>query len=158
MTNDTTDQLATSRTIAAPPDRVFALLADPSRHGAIDGTGWVGAARTTAVLSGVGEVFEMDMFHENVGGAYVMRNEVTVFEPPSAIGWLPIGRGPDGQWGPGGWTWRYDLTPSGSGTAVTLTYDWSQVPEFLRNEIPFPPFPVSHLENSLANLERLASS
>ena len=42
-----------------------------------------------------------------------------------------------------------------SGTAVTLTYDWSDVSPHHR-DIEFPPFPVSHVENSLANLAALA--
>ena len=49
------------------------------------------------------------------------------------------------------------FAPSGTiRTEVTLTYDWSNVPAELREHIPFPPFPVSHLENSLANLAQLA--
>ena len=45
-----------------------------------------------------------------------------------------------------------------SRTEVTLTYDWSAVPPSLREHIPFPPFPIDHLEQSLANLARLANS
>ncbi len=40
---------------------------------------------------------------------------------------------------------------------MRLTYDWSAVPAELRQHITFPPFPTSHLENSLANLGKLAS-
>ena len=57
----------------------------------------------------------------------------------------------------GGWTWRYDLEPVGAEqTLVTLTYDWSNAITEMRQQIEFPPFPVSHLENSLANLAKLA--
>lgn len=53
---------------------------------------------------------------------------------------------------------RYDLDGAEPGqTRVRLTYDWSAVPAELRQHITFPPFPTSHLENSLANLGRLAS-
>lgn len=41
-------------------------------------------------------------------------------------------------------------------TRVTLTYDWSAVPAQWRQHIEFPPFPTSHLNNSLANLAKLA--
>lgn len=157
MTTETTEQLATTRTITASAEDIFAVLADPGQHGAIDGTGWVGAQRSAGTLHAVGDVFEMDMYHVNAGGAYVMRNQVIALTAPRTIGWLPIGQGPDGQWAPGGWIWRYDLEPVEGGTQVTLTYDWSQVPQFLRDQIPFPPFPISHLENSLANLERLVT-
>ena len=55
-----------------------------------------------------------------------------------------------------GWIWRYDLTPAGpSETTVTLTYDWSAVPDPIREHIGFPPFPPEHLSNSLAHLAEL---
>ncbi|PRC49034.1 polyketide cyclase, partial [Mycobacterium sp. ITM-2017-0098] len=38
------------------------------------------------------------------------------------------------------------------------TYDWSAVPATMREFIQFPPFPVEHLENSLTNLAKLATS
>jgi hypothetical protein len=48
----------------------------------------------------------------------------------------------DGQLEFGGWIWRYDLAPLGpSETEVTLTDDWSAVPQFIRARgIQFPPF------------------
>jgi hypothetical protein len=56
----------------------------------------------------------------------------------------------------GGWTWRYDLVPIAAGrTEITLTYDWSNVSPH-HQDIEFPPFPRSHLENSLRNLAELA--
>jgi membrane protein implicated in regulation of membrane protease activity len=58
----------------------------------------------------------------------------------------------------GGWTWRYDLTPVGpANTTVTLSYDWSAVPDSLREHIGFPPFPPEHLDNSLAHLAELVT-
>jgi len=57
----------------------------------------------------------------------------------------------------GGWSWRYDLKPVGSAqTQVTLTYDWSRVPSYLREHIEFPPFDAQHLDNSLKHLAELA--
>jgi hypothetical protein len=47
---------------------------------------------------------------------------------------------------------RYDLAPLGrSPTDVTLTYDWSAVPQSIREHIQFPPFGPEHLPNSLHN-------
>lgn len=58
----------------------------------------------------------------------------------------------------GGWVWRYDLEPAGPGrTRVTLTYDWSAVPDRIREYLRFPPFPPDHLSNSLAHLAGLAT-
>ena len=58
----------------------------------------------------------------------------------------------------GGWIWRYDLASLGpSETEVTLTYDWSAVPEYIREYIHFPPFGPEHLTNSLHHLAELAA-
>lgn len=35
------ETMAAPRTIAVPPERIFAILTDPSEHASIDGTGWV---------------------------------------------------------------------------------------------------------------------
>ena len=58
----------------------------------------------------------------------------------------------------GGWIWRYDLAPLGpSETEVTLTYDWSAVPQFRREYIQFPSFGPEYLANSLHHLAELAA-
>ena len=79
-------------------------------------------------------------------------------------GWVqePVDRAPlaeVGQMEFGGWLWRYDLAPLGpSGTDVTLTYDWSAVPRYIRDRgITFPPFGPEHLTNSLHHLAELAA-
>ena len=65
----------------------------------------------------------------------------------------------DGRLRFGGWVWRYDLAPTGPPeTKVTLSYDWSAVPGFLRQHIGFPPFPPDHLGKSLAHLAGLAAA
>jgi hypothetical protein len=78
--------------------------------------------------------------------------------PPSTISWEPGYDAGDGTLRFGGWTWRYDLTPVGpANTTVTLSYDWSAVPDSLREHIGFPPFPPEHLDNSLAHLAELVT-
>ena len=42
---DSGDVETVERTIPAPPEAIFALLADPSRHHEIDGSGSVKAAK-----------------------------------------------------------------------------------------------------------------
>ena len=42
-------------------------------------------------------------------------------------------------------------------TTVTLSYDWSEVPDSIREHIGFPPFPREHLGNSLAHLAELVA-
>jgi hypothetical protein len=145
-------------TIQAPADVVFDVLADPSSHAAIDGTGWVRESLDGKPLAETGQVFRMAMYHENHPDKnYEIANRVEVFDPPNSVAWQP-GRGrDDADLDFGGWIWRYDLTSVGTAeTEVTLTYDWSGVPSYTREHIGFPPFDVSHLDNSLKHLAALA--
>lgn len=147
-------------TINAPAETVFAVLADPATHQAIDGTGWVRESLDGKALAETGQIFRMAMYHDNYGGMhYEMANRVEVFEPPRAIAWLPGQGDDDANIEFGGWIWRYDLKPLGDDrTEVTLTYDWSAVPPTLRKEIEFPPFDRQHLDNSLKHLAELAQA
>ena len=159
---DTVDQenVSATLTVAVPAARVFALLADPTTHSAIDGTGWVQESADRAPLTEVGQIFRMDMYHAgHSNGDYQTVNKVQVLEPPRAIGWLTGHDKGDGHLEFGGWIWRYDLASLGpSETEVTLTYDWSAVPQFIRERgIQFPPFGPEHLTNSLHHLAELAA-
>jgi len=150
--------------VDAPAEAVFDVLADPSTHQAIDGTGWVREPLDGERLTAVGQIFRVAMYHDNHPEKhYEMANRVEVVDPPRAIAWQP-GQGPDERGflmgGTerrfGGWIWRYDLEPAAPGrTRVTLTYDWSGVPP-QRSDIEFPPFEPQHLDNSLKNLAALA--
>jgi uncharacterized protein YndB with AHSA1/START domain len=155
----TQEQINAAVTVNAPVETVFDVLADPTTHQAIDGTGWVRESLDGKRLSGTGQVFRMAMYHENYGGMhYEMANRVEVFEPPRAIAWLPGQGDDDAALEFGGWFWRYDLTPvTPSQTEVKLTYDWSAVPSDIREHIGFPPFDVSHLDNSLKHLAELVA-
>jgi hypothetical protein len=99
-------------TVNAPVDVVFDVLADPSTHKAIDGTGWVRQPLDGKRLTETGQIFRMAMYHENHPDKdYEMANRVEVFDPPRAIAWQP-GQGPDdANLEFGGWFWRYDLSP-----------------------------------------------
>jgi uncharacterized protein YndB with AHSA1/START domain len=155
------DETVSATTIInAPAEAIFAVLADPAKHAAIDGTGWVREAFDSQPLTAVGQVFRMGMYHANhPDGTYQMANRVQVFDPPRAISWEPGQDASDGDLRFGGWVWRYDLAPAGpSGTKVTLSYDWSAVPSLLRQHIGFPPFPQDHLGNSLAHLADLVTA
>jgi hypothetical protein len=155
-----TEQLTASTTIAAAPEAVFAVLADPSSHPGIDGTGWVAEALDGAPITTAGQVFRMAMYHENHPDKdYTMANRVEVFDEPRAIMWRPGQESPEtGELSFGGWTWRYDLERAGSSpTAVTLTYDWSEAPPEVRDHIQFPPFGRDHLDNSLQHLSDLVT-
>ncbi len=152
------ETISTSITIKASADAVFAVLADPETHAAIDGTGWVRDPLDHQALKGSGQVFRMAMYHPNhPNGNYEMANRVQVFDPPHAISWEPGYDPGDGNLRFGGWIWRYDLVSLGpSETEVTLSYDWSAVSEDVRATGPqFPPFAPDHLDNSLLRLHDL---
>jgi hypothetical protein len=153
------DRVSATRIIDAPAEVIFAVLADPAAHAAIDGTGWVRESLDSKPLTAAGQIFRMSMYHPNHPDRnYQMDNRVQVFDPPSAISWEPGYDAGDGLRF-GGWTWRYDLRPTGvSNTTVTLSYDWSAVPDSIREHISFPPFRPAHLDDSLAHLAELVDS
>jgi hypothetical protein len=146
------------RTIHAPPEAVYAILANPATHATIDGTGWVVESLDNAPLIAVGQLFRMGMFHAgHPDGRYEIVNRVEVLERRSAIAWKPGYNADDGAVHFGGWIWRYDLAATEDGdTVVTLTYDWSATSQSVRERIAFPPFPPEHLSRSLAHLAAMA--
>ncbi|HEX3961933.1 MAG TPA: SRPBCC family protein [Trebonia sp.] len=154
------ESISATTIINAPAEAVFAVLADPATHAAIDGTGWVRETLDGKPLTAAGQVFRMAMYHPNhPDGNYRMANRVQVFDPPRIISWEPGQDADDGSLSFGGWIWRYDLTPAGpSRTEVTLSYDWSAAPDQIRRNIAFPPFPADHLGNSLAHLAALTTA
>jgi uncharacterized protein YndB with AHSA1/START domain len=130
-------RLVVTGTADAPPEAVFAVLADPARHTEIDGSSMCQGC-STGPITGVGQSFVMDMYREALG-KYQTRNEVVAFEPDRRIAWRvsPETSSPeiDGLLGdpsnpdriqPGGHTFAWELEPTGDGqTKVTHTYDWS---------------------------------
>ena len=102
-----------TRVISAEPAAIFDLLADPSKHSSIDGSGTVKGARPSGPerLS-MGATFGMDM---KLGAPYRIVNTVVEFDENTSIAWRHIG----------GHRWRYDLEAVAGGTSVTETFDWS---------------------------------
>jgi hypothetical protein len=154
MTAATDERYVVTRTIAATPAEIFAVLADPTRHKDTEPGDWVRDAVDTDPVTACGQMFAVNMYLEQAGGHYVMHNLVTEFDEDRTIGWLPGQLDDSGQHCPGGWTWRYDLTPNGAGTDVTLTYDWSGTVQEFRDTVGVPVFPEQFIEESLAALER----
>jgi uncharacterized protein YndB with AHSA1/START domain len=120
-----------TQTVDARPEKVFALVADPTRHADIDGSSMC-AGCSTGPITEVGQSFVMDMYREGLG-KYQVRNEVTEFEPGRRFAWRtkletssPEIEGFRGDMTLGGTTWTYVLEPTGDGkTKVTHIYDWS---------------------------------
>lgn len=105
--------IARTRIVSASPEAVFDLLADPSKHPLIDGSGTVKGSRANAPQRlSMGATFGMDM---KLGVPYPIQNTVVEFEADRLIAWRHLG----------GHRWRYDLEPIDGGTKVTETFDWS---------------------------------
>ncbi len=117
------DRTTVERVIPAPPHVIFALLADPSRHRDIDGSGTVREALEGPQRVGLGDTFGMSM---RAGFGYTMVNEVVEFEADRLIAWQarPVQTSLQGLIG--GRIWRYELEPVEGGTRVRETWDISQ--------------------------------
>ena len=84
------DHVSATTIIAAPAEVIFAVLADPTKHAAIDGTGWVREPLDSKPLTAAGQVFRMAMYHaSHPDGIYQVANRVQTFDPPKAIAWEP---------------------------------------------------------------------
>lgn len=153
----TDERYVATRTITAPPEAVFAVLADPARHRETEPGDWVRDAVDVTPLTAAGQIFAMNMHFDRADRPetnYVTHNLVTAFEPNRTIAWATGSLTEAGRHDPGGWWWRYDLAPNGTDTDVTLTYDWSATPQAFRDQVGMPPFEVTFIEESLAALDR----
>ncbi|KUG57462.1 polyketide cyclase [Serinicoccus chungangensis] len=118
--------VSASREIAAPPEAIFELIADPAQQPA-----WDGNDNLTEVVRGdrvraVGDVFSM-----RVTNGKVRDNHVVAFEEGSLIAWRPASEGKD----PAGHEWRWEIEPlPGGGSRVTHTYDWTELTDESRME------------------------
>jgi len=119
--SDERDVVSVERVINAPPDVIFALLADPSRHQDFDGSGSVRDAKEQPERLRLGSTFGMSM---KMVVPYSMVNEVVEFEQDRRIAWQPRMRAL--AWLSGGRVWRYELEPVDGGTRVTETWDISK--------------------------------
>lgn len=115
--------VSVERVIPTSPEAIFALLADPTQHPAIDGSGTVRIARSSGEKLGLGSRFEMAM---RMGIPYSTTNEVVEYEQDRRIAWAPRLAGPLGRLAPSGRRWRYELEPTDGGTKVRETWDISQ--------------------------------
>ena len=111
------------RIIPAGASAIFALIADPSRHHEIDGSGTVHDATNITGPLTLGSTFGMDM---KAGLRYSMVNTVVEFEQDRRIAWKPASSIPLLSKVLGGPIWRYVLEPVGTGTRVTESWDLSQ--------------------------------
>ena len=140
------DRIVTAeRTVQAPAEVIFELIADPARQPEWDGNDNLATAATGQRVRTTGDVFTMDL--TNGQGR---ENHVVEFAEGRLIAWLPA---PTGEQ-PRGHRWRWELTPAGDGaTTVRHTYDWTQLSDKSR----FPRALATTEESLRASLDRLAA-
>ena len=127
--------------ISAPASVIFDVLADPSQHAAIDGSGTVhGHVGRQSRLS-LGSTFAMKM---RFGIPYRIKSRILEFEENRLIAWGHLG----------GHIWRYELQELGKETLVTETFDWST--SRLPLVIEILGYPRWHKKNMERTLLRLA--
>ena len=120
-TSDSSRDVATvERLIAAPAATIFDLLADPSRHQEIDGSGTVKGAQEGAQRLALGSKFGMSM---KMGIGYSMVNTVVEFEENQRIAWQPRPSIGFMRLLAGGRIWRYELFEQADGTLVRESWD-----------------------------------
>ena len=89
------------------------MVRNPARHPEFDGSQSVRGAGSTAVISGVGDVFVMKMHFSHLGD-YEMNNHVVEYEQDQRISWEPeAGRGHPRAGRSLGQRWSYQLAPMG---------------------------------------------
>ncbi|GAA1484088.1 SRPBCC family protein [Brachybacterium fresconis] len=111
--------VSASREIAAPVERIFALVADPAEQPRWDGNDNLAEAAPGQRVRAVGDVFVMTL----TKGAE-RANHVVEFEEGRRIAWKP-GETDGSTFGQ---LWRWELEPAGEGsTRVTHTYDWTDL-------------------------------
>ena len=141
MTSDPAKVVSRSTIVPAPAQMIFDLLADPRRHGEIDGSGTVQSAQINAPerLS-LDATFGMQM---KMGLPYKITNTVVEFEENKTIAWRHVG----------GHIWRYILEPVDGGTKVTEQFDWnkSKAPLILKLR-KSPQDNAKSIEKTLENL------
>ncbi len=118
--------VSASREIAAAPERIFELIADPAQQPRWDGNDNLVEAAEGQRVRGAGDVFTM-----TIHTGTVRENHVTEFEEGRLIAWTPAEQGKR----PPGHLWRWELSPADpSRTLVTSTYDWTRLTD--SNRLP----------------------
>ena len=141
MTDSPERSVSVQRVIAADPSTIFAILASPAGHTAMDGSGTVQGPRPDQPTRlELGSKFGMEM---RWGIPYRIKSTVVEFEPDRRIAWAHLGKH----------RWRYELEAVDGGTKVTETFDWSTA--MVPKAIELAGYPKQHPANMEKTLERL---
>lgn len=106
-------QVSRSVEVAAPAAELYALVADPRRHGELDGSGTVRDNIVMPEKLVVGSRFSTSM--KALGVPYRITSTVTALKPNEVVEWRhPVGH-----------RWRWEFEPVSPGrTRVTETFDF----------------------------------
>ena len=131
-----------SKVIAADPQTLFDIVADPQMHPRIDGSGSVKQSRAGAPARlSKGAKFGMDM---KLGAPYKVTNTVLEFDEAKSLAWRHFN----------GHVWRYLFEPVEGGTKVTE--QWDARPAKNRFFLRLAGFPSRNRKGIRATLDRLA--
>ena len=119
-TGSSRDVETVERIIPADASAIFDLIADPSRHREIDGSGTVRDATTGSQRLRLGSKFGMKM---KAGLSYSMVSKVIEFEENRRLAWQTTSTLPVLGMFIGGRIWRYELEPVAGGTRVRESWD-----------------------------------
>jgi len=130
-----------SKVIAAQPQQLFDIVADPAMHVAMDGSGTLQATRgeVPARLS-MGATFGMDM---KLGTPYKITNTVIEFVEGKQLAWRHFN----------GHVWRYTFEAVDGGTLVTE--QWDARPARNRIFLRLSGFPARSRKGIIATLQNL---
>jgi uncharacterized protein YndB with AHSA1/START domain len=137
-----------STTVSAPPEAVFAILADPRQHSRIDGSGTVRDAVNGPERLELGSTFGMNM---KIGAPYRTKNKVVEYDANRLIAWRHFGTH----------RWRYELEPVDGGTRVTETWDVSHCNGPTKWALGLMGYPKRHrkgIEQTLVKLKAAAEA
>jgi hypothetical protein len=145
-THDTDNSVSVSRVIAADAQALFDVVADPTLHHVIDGSGSVQGVRGGSRKLALGDKFSASM---RMGVPYLITNKVVEYTEGRRIAWAHIG----------GWRWRYEFEPVDDGTEVTETFDWStsKAGAYIRL-MKWAPKNRVNMERTLARLDAFATN
>ena len=146
-----TERMQVERMIAADPSTIFAVLADPKGHVAIDSSGMLQSS-TGEPAKAVGDTFVIHMDRDALNdyplGLYDVTNTVVTFEQDREFAWTPGGQLNLGH------VYGYRLEPIDGGTLVTQYYDWSGIEQQWKDADIFPVVPELALRATLGILAR----
>jgi uncharacterized protein YndB with AHSA1/START domain len=139
--------VSVSRDIAAGPERIFELIADPAQQPRWDGNNNLAEAAPGQRVRRLGDMFSM-----RITNGATRENHVVEFDEGRLIAWRPAEPGKQ----PPGHLWRWQLEPSGPGdTRVTHTYDWTELTDEKRFVVALATS-AAKLQASLDRLAKLA--